>query len=320
MRGLVMLALALHGCAEEGDGTTIGASLTDPSAPLPATIRELGVFPAAPDLDVTPEGALPYAVAYPLWSNGSEKRRHLVLPPEEVIDTADPDAWAFPVGTSILKTFVYGDAPVETRVLRRTGEGDWEYAAYEWTADGTDAVLLDLDGRVSVPQEGFAHTIPARLDCRACHDHPTQAHPVLGLSRAQMSTTTVSELESAGVLSASVQAAPAIEAASASATAVLRFFYGNCVHCHHGGEGDNASFDLRPDVALANTVDQPTASSASAAGTRIVPGDPGAGVLFQAVSGEHDDPEVEDMPPVGVDVRDAASIEALRAFITELPT
>jgi hypothetical protein len=42
-------------------------------------------------------------------------------------------------------------------------------------------------------------------------------------------------------------------------------------------------------------------------------------MLFLAISGEHDDPEIKDMPPVGVDVRDTASIETLRSFIGGLP-
>jgi hypothetical protein len=50
-----------------------------------------------------------------------------------------------------------------------------------------------------------------------------------------------------------------------------------------------------------------------------VPGSPETSILFLAFSGETDDPEVSAMPPMGVDVRDQAAIELLRAFILELP-
>lgn len=52
---------------------------------------------------------------------------------------------------------------------------------------------------------------------------------------------------------------------------------------------------------LANIVNQPTASSASAAGIRVIPGDPEHSVLFLAVSAETTDPSIK------------------RAWITALP-
>ncbi len=41
-------------------------------------------------------------------------------------------------------------------------------------------------------------------------------------------------------------------------------------------------------------------------------------ILFQAFSGETDDPEVGDMPPLGIDRRDAEAIEVLRGWIASL--
>jgi hypothetical protein len=326
MRAAWTFVLLVAACSPTADssGPPPDSPLSDPSRPLPATMRELGLFPDAPNLDTTAETAVAYAPAYPLWSNGSDKQRHLALPEGETIDTRAPDAWAFPVGTLLFKTFAYEGVPVETRVMVRTAEDDWEYEVYAWSDDGEDAQLLSLDERVVVPVAGGSqHTIPARLDCRVCHE--TAADPVLGMTRVQLSHDQalgpgLDAATEAGLLSDAVDSAPRIEDTAPPGTGdVLRSFYGNCVHCHHGGDGDNASFDLRPDVALANSVGQPTASSAAAAGIRIVPGDPSQSMLFLAVSGEHDDPEIKNMPPVGVDVRDAASIETLRSFIGGLP-
>jgi len=140
------------------------------------------------------------------------------------------------------------------------------------------------------------HTVPSRFDCRSCHE--SGAGPILGFSPLQLGEERVE--------------------ANGAPVDVLGWFEGNCTHCHHGGGVGSSSFDLRHDVAVANTVGVDTASSASAAGTRIVPGDPEASLLFQAVSGETDDPDVLPMPPVGVDVRDARAIEALRNWIEGL--
>ena len=43
-----------------------------------------------------------------------------------------------------------------------------------------------------------------------------------------------------------------------------------------------------------------------------------ANILFLAFSGETEDPEVKDMPPMGVDARDLDSIELLRTWIETL--
>ena len=100
-------------------------------------------------------------------------------------------------------------------------------------------------------------------------------------------------------------------------SAVLGNFVGNCVHCHNGSNGAASSFDLRPAVALENLVDQPTASSATAAGIRLVPGAPEESILYLAMSGTPD-LEVKEMPPLGVAIRDLSAIEQLYDWILAL--
>ncbi len=313
------LSWVLGACAPGDDGLPDDSPLRDATKPLPPTLGELGLYPNAPDLTDVPSVAIGYAPSYPLYSNGSDKTRHVVVPPGERIDTTDPDAWVYPRGTLIFKTFGYDGVPVETRVLvKSVDDGEWGYAVYQWDDTGTDGTRLSLDDRVAVPQDGFEHTIPAELDCKLCHQ--TAPHPVLGLTRAQLAGADGGDgLEAlASVLDDTPNPAAPIDTGDTASTEILRYFYGNCVHCHNGGRSENASFDLRPEVALANTIDQPTQSSASADGTRIVPGDPSTSILFLALSGEHDDPDLQDMPPVGIDRRDAETIGKLRTFIEAL--
>lgn len=295
----------------------------DPFAELPETVSELGLYPALPDLSVTADLAIPYSPTWPLWSNGSTKARFLVLPEGTAIDTADPDRFVAPPGTLLFKTFAYADGgcsrPVETRVMRKAEDDTWDYAAYGWNDDGLDATRLDLADNVPIDVEGedgpFVHHVPARIECRGCHESSTSE--LLGLSRVQLAGDVLDAWLDAGTLSASVPP-ETIEHEDDSTRLVLGMFHGNCVHCHNGTFGPSSSFDLRHDVALDNTIDQETDSSASASGIRIVPGSPETSILFLAFSGETDDPEVSAMPPMGVDVRDAESVELLRSFILDL--
>ncbi len=311
-----------------GDDTLVHNPLDD----WPDTLQGVGLYPDAPSLSVVADVAVHYAPAWPLWSNGSAKHRYLVVPQGAVVDSSDPDGFVAPVGTLAFKTFIYDDGvrgcarPVETRVMRKTEDGTWDYAVYGWDPEGQTADLLDIAAPVPIDVVGadgaFEHNVPARIECRACHE--SALDELLGFSRLQLSEPLadgrqdqLAALQASGVLSTAV-APQLIEHPDPTTRDVLGLFAGNCVHCHNGSLGPSSSFDLRPDVALANTIDQPTQSSASASGIRIVAGSPQTSILFLAFSGETDDPEVSAMPPMGVDVRDAAAIEVLRTFILEL--
>jgi hypothetical protein len=76
---------------------------------------------------------------------------------------------------------------------------------------------------------------------------------------------------------------------------------------------------LEHGVALANMIDVPTQGSGQAAGIRITSGSPENSILFQAFSGESSNQEVQLMPPIGVALRDSATVELLRNWITSLP-
>lgn len=335
MLWLVCATLGAGACSDAADDPLApppGSLLTDPFGPMPRYLRETGMYPVAPDLQAQPQVARPYDPRWPLLGNNSSKLRHVVLPRGESIDNRDSGAWRFPLGTLLFKTFAYADAdlelsPVETRVMRLDAQGEWEYFAYQWNEAADDAELLELRRPVEVEaphQGGPMHTIPAEIECRQCHE--ASLDPVLGVSELQLSEargpsgqSLLSEWSDAKILAEPVtQSTEGISHPDQTTRVVLGWMHGNCVHCHNGGDAENASFDLRAAVALDNTINQPTQSSASAAGIRIVPGRPDESVLFLAVSGEGDDPEQEDMPPVGVDVRDALAIEHLRTFITNL--
>ena len=102
----------------------------------------------------------------------------------------------FPVGTLLFKTFsapritdsgLTESQPIETRLLRLQ-EDKWQYAVYLWNEDGRDAELAELDSThaVSVELDGerFDHIVPAKLDCRKCHESGPSA--VIGLDELRL--------------------------------------------------------------------------------------------------------------------------------------
>ncbi len=321
---LVLTLVALSSCGPDSLEAPEGSLLREPLQALPERFSEVGLYPVAPDFSV-PAQAVPYEPVWPLWSNGSAKRRYIVIPKGETIDTR-VTPWVFPAGTLLFKTFLYTDdsfsdglRPIETRLMRLDTEGTWDYATYRWNGDGSEATLVDPAAPDPVPVstegEEFVHTIPAKLECRTCHE--SREGEVLGFEALQLGDQ-LDVLGGKDLFAETPATAAPIDHDDPVTRELLGRFYGDCVHCHNGGDGPSSSFDLRPDVALENTIGVMTASSASAFGIRIVPGDPAASILFQSYSGETSDSEVKLMPPVGVDVRDDASIELLRGWILNL--
>lgn len=312
------MALAAALCAACGSGDTAPPTrwLDRVDEELPASLAGVGIYAELTGL--VPAGdAVAYTPQHPLYSNGLDKQRLLHLPAGSTVD-ASGDDYAFPTGTVLVKTFTLGGRPVETRLLFRRAER-WDYALYAWRSDGADADLREGNW----PEEpltlggGLAHTLPARLDCRTCHEtHEAEAgSPVLGLSALQLDET----LAETGALSDPPRLTP-VQGRSATETAALGYFVGNCVACHNGGGALNASFSLYPAAAVTETVDRPTESE-TGVGVRVVPGVPAESVLYESVvlapQAGYTGP-FKAMPPLGVDVPDPAAEALLRAWIESL--
>jgi len=261
---------------------------------------------------------LSYVPRHPLYSNALAKERYLYLAEGTEVDVG-PDGWTFPTGAVLVKTFLDGDAPVETRLLYRTAQG-WDYAVYRWLADASDAERLEgnwAEVPVELGDGERTHTLPSRLDCRTCHEthEEVAGNPVLGVSAFQTGV----DLTEAGVFSQPPALDP-VEGRSAEETAALSYFLGNCTSCHNGGTSINAAFSLYPDDAVRNTVDRPTESE-TGEGVRVVPGEPAQSVLYITVV-EAGDPEYRGpfkmMPPIGVDTIDENAATILGDWIEGL--
>lgn len=321
MRPFLLFAL-LAAC--DDDPKAAARWLDDVEAPLPANLSATGLFGRLSTLTPGADVVL-YTPPQPLWSSGTGKHRLIYLPPGTTIDTT-PTAWDFPVGTVIAKTFSYddiegrsGEVAIETRLLFRRADG-WEYALYHWNREGTEARLrapgwpelaLELAYGAGLT---FAYTLPAEIDCVSCHEARKDVF-VLGISDHNLPEELTNLLTGpAAVL--------AFEGRTEEETAAMKYLVGNCGHCHHGGPGnDNATFSLLPADLVNNTVNQPTESSASGDGIRVVPGDPEGSALFEAVVTSREPGyrgDFKPMPPLGINQADPEAARVLRAWIESL--
>ncbi len=171
----------------------------------PLLLSQTGVFTNLSTLAVA-SGVIPYNVASPLWSDGAEKRRWLILPNNGFHDTAqekitfsEEGNWEFPAGTVIVKHFeIATDEAIpatmkrlETRFLVCTADGGKYGITYRWNHAGTEATLLTAgthEDFTFTPAGGGSEPrrwdFPSRGDCMLCHN--SASGQALGVRTAQL--------------------------------------------------------------------------------------------------------------------------------------
>jgi hypothetical protein len=250
-----------------------------------AALPALALPPRLADTGLDAAQVLPFSPQYPLWSDGTSKRRWLHLPPGTSIDAARPDAWDFPVGTKAWKEFSFGGRRIETRYIERVSSNSWRYATYLWNPQGTEARLAPAEGA-----PGSRYPIPSRADCLACHEGA--AVPLLGFSALQLAPD-LPKLAASGWLRNLPTQAPHIAAATATARAALGYLHGNCGHCHN---------DAGPLAGVGLVLAQPAAGAGPADPVR----------LLQRLQSRN---PYTRMPPLGVSVPDAEGIALVKRWI-----
>lgn len=192
MRWRLLLALLLAGCPSEGDDDdATEPARTDVWVPLdeapPADLSELNLFDWDPSASAFTfnDGFVPYELNTPLFSDYTSKVRALYVPDGSSMTYEPNEAFAFPVGSLILKNFLMPAdqrAPgqdlrlIETRLLIKQAE-EWEQWPYVWEEDGS-AASLDPGGEVMslsfLDEDGatvdFTYLVPQRNQCSECHE------------------------------------------------------------------------------------------------------------------------------------------------------
>ena len=303
--------------------TTDAAPLPSDVYTGPALLSGTGLYASIAEATLAADVPA-YDVRFQLWSDGSTKQRYLALPPGTQIDTGDANRWIFPVGTRAWKEFRVGGARIETRYFVKVAADRWEYVAYLWRADGSDA-----DARPAGEADALetTHDVP---DLRACNDcHRGSADGLLGVSALQLASgpadPLLPRLAAGGWLTAPITASTTVPG-DARAQAALGYLHANCGHCHGDVHPLGTQRALRLALPLGvRTLDEaPAMRTALGAamqhdvdGTRIgiVAGEPEASQLWVRMQHRGDQWQ---MPARGSEQVDAEGSEQLRGFIESL--
>jgi uncharacterized repeat protein (TIGR03806 family) len=247
---------------------------------------------SATDPTMLAPSVIPYEVNSPLWSDGADKTRGMALPngakihvvdcsanPSECPgsrDYADDGKWKFPVGTVMVKSFLFDGKLLETRLFMHFSATKWAGFSYKWDAAQTDATLESNDRDVesfSTGQRTVDWHFPSRDDCMTCHI-PDKGYAVLGPETAQMNrvvggSNQLDKLQALGLFEAPIptpyKAALITPTTSqlggppASATVEQRattYMHANCAFCHRPDDnvdcGTDPCLDLRFGLPLAS--------------------------------------------------------------------
>jgi len=244
-------------------------------AAIPQLLSQTGCVQAA-NPKAAVRGAIPFEVKSQLWSDGANKKRWSAIPNGKSVDILPDGDFSFPVGSVLMKTFLFNGKMFETRLLKHHNDGSWAGYTYEWRADGTDAVLVPAEGKTIQVRNNVGTLIdwhlPGRGECMICH---TQAANIaLGPEVAQLNSLmrypainkTGHQLITwahigrfSGPLPAPVADLPALTnpLVTVGTTVTQRarsYLHSNCSGCHRPGNDLRATIDFRyqPDINAMN--------------------------------------------------------------------
>lgn len=287
----------------------------DRAATLPGRLSETGLYASGTSIR---EAVHEYDVRFALWTDGLSKRRFIELPAGGQVDTSDPDAWVFPVGTKLWKELALDGVRLETRLFQKVGPETWAYVAYVWRADATDADAAP-EGVVDVA--GTFHDVPDADRCFGCHRGVQDR--VLGFSMFQLSAEDRERFVTLGLLPPPTRVAdPPGDALQARALGLL---HANCGHCHSQEHPLAMSralrLHLRDGETWMTTGFYRTAIGAMAAhvfdgiNTIVVPGEPRSSQLYLRPARRGDEWQ---MPPFGSERVDDDIVLVLEELIESL--
>ena len=324
---LMLAALALGGAAALGAKApvAINANAITEDA-LPPALSEFGFF-ADPARQVPAQGVVPYRLNTPLYSDGAEKLRFAFIPPGQQARSTDDGLIDFPVGSALIKTFMFDGRLIETRVMLHRADG-WLALPYRWNEAQTDAQLAIAGARMPVTTPDgvqISYRIPNKNQCKECHSVDGKVIPI-GPKARNLSTEWLADMVSARFIDAMPEGSntmPMWEArgevdVAASARAYLDV---NCAHCHRpGATASNSGLDLRWEQDEPHSYGifkRPVAAGRGAGGLEfsIVPGEPDQSILLHRMASI--EPGVA-MPELGKGTVDQAGVAIVRQWIEEM--
>lgn len=318
---------------------------------VPEKLTDYGFFDGNPANQRPVAGVVPYALNTPLFTDYAEKLRFVKLPAGQPVAYNDTAVLAFPVGTTLIKTFYYpadfrdpskGRRLIETRLLVHQPEG-WKALDYVWNDEQTDA-FLEVAGDTKmvsyIDQDGKSHqqayVIPNLNQCKGCHNRNELMTPIgpsvrqlngeLGYGQSKENQLVhwkqTAMLTGMPPLVNCPKAPVWNDTKTGSLNDRARIWLDiNCAHCHNPKgpamtSGLNLSVSATDPTAI-GLLKTPVAAGRGSGGRSydIVPGKPDESILIYRLHST--DPGVM-MPELGRKTVHAESLELLRAWITAM--
>ncbi|MEZ0483975.1 SO2930 family diheme c-type cytochrome [Fibrella aquatica] len=315
-------------------------------------LSDYGFFAGNPANQKPVTGVVPYALNTPLFTDYAEKLRFVKLPAGKTVTYNDSAVLAFPVGTTLIKTFYYpvdfrdpakGRRLIETRLLVHQPEG-WKALDYVWNDEQTDA-FLEVAGDTKmvsyIDKAGASrqhpYVIPNLNQCKGCHNRNETMTPI-GPSVRQLNGNLTYASGPENQLTHWQQRSmltemPALEncpkapiwndPTTGSLNDRARIWLDiNCAHCHNPKgpamtSGLNLSMSEKDPTAI-GLMKTPVAAGRGSGGRSydIVPGKPDESILIYRLHST--DPGVM-MPELGRKTVHTESLALLRDWISTLP-
>lgn len=352
-RCLLGCALLLGACGDDSSGGD-GSQATE----IPETLSAWGLFEDAP-AQIPADDLLPFDVTAPLYSDGAAKHRFLRIPEGEQIDYHATDAWKFPVGSVLVKTFAQREDEreengperlLETRLLVREAER-WVPLTYVWndaqdeafrenTGDALDVTFTDATGA----ERERTHIVPNTNECRDCHGTMENLDTLGGRTRmlnmehdagdGAGAVNQIDHLAELGLLDEEPALASERETladpfgAAPISDRARAYMDSNCGSCHRPDRGEASQSGF----LLAYEHTDPDTDDSANWGVCKVPTSAGGatcGLSYDVVPGDPDrsilicriesDVSKVMMPPLGRTLVDEPAVALLRDWITQLP-
>ena len=296
----------------------------EPPQGVSRRLSETGLYANIATGELAP-GVVAFTPRFPLWSDGTEKQRWILLPDGQQIDTSNMDDWLLPEGTKVWKEFSIGGVRLETRLIEKRGptDADWSPLAYVWDADDADATAAPLG---ALDTHHGDHDVPAAGECFACH--AGRRSFVLGFSAIQLAGSAsqgeldLDDLIQQGRLS-NAPSSELVVPGNAVEAAALGYFHANCSHCHNQARPERAgarcfapedNYDFTLAVGkLEQTATTPTYRTV--VGEAVTRGDPDDSKLYELVSSRG---MFRQMPPLATEKVDSSAVANIRRWIEAL--
>ncbi|MFT7652972.1 MAG: putative repeat protein (TIGR03806 family) [Limisphaerales bacterium] len=301
------------------------------------------------DLSV-PASSEVYELNTPLFSDYANKLRTLYLPPGHEAKYSDYEAFEFPVGTIVTKTFYYAENELgqilidqqntsnkrvlETRLLVKQANG-WDALPYIW--EGDDAYLAITGKLLKLETDTgkiLNYLVPSKNQCASCHatDHTSGALQPIGLkarhlNRSSSGVNQLTALENRGWLMGLPDlGALTPNADFADTTAALdhrarSYLDINCGHCHNAkGPADTSGLLLdyaNQDIRALGVCKPPIAAGRGSGGFNygIVPGQAELSILRFRMASED---LAAMMPELGRSLVHTQGTELVRDWINQM--